>query len=171
MHDLFYLSVVVNNAGITKDQLFLRMKDDDWDQVLNTNLTSVFNITKTFIKSMVKAREGRVINISSVAALMGNPGQVNYSASKSGIGGFTRSLAKEVASRNITVNSITPGFIESDMTDALTEVQKSQILSGIPSQKFGEPKNIADLAVFLASDKAHYITGQTISVDGGLYMS
>jgi 3-oxoacyl-[acyl-carrier protein] reductase len=164
-------SVVVNNAGITKDQLFLRMKDDDWDHVLNTNLTSVFNITKTFIKSMVKAREGRVINISSVAALMGNPGQVNYSASKSGIGGFTRSLAKEVASRNITVNSITPGFIESDMTDALTEVQKSQILSGIPSQKFGEPKNIADLAVFLASDKAHYITGQTISVDGGLYMS
>ena len=164
-------SVVVNNAGITKDQLFLRMKDDDWDQVINTNLTSVFNITKTFIKSMVKAREGRVINISSVAALMGNPGQVNYSASKSGIGGFTRSLAKEVASRNITVNSITPEFIESDMTDALTEVQKSQILSGIPSQKFGEPKNIADLAVFLASDKAHYITGQTISVDGGLYMS
>ena len=164
-------SVVVNNAGITKDQLFLRMKDDDWDHVLNTNLTSVFNITKTFIKSMVKAREGRVINISSVAALMGNPGQVNYSASKSGIGGFTRSLAKEVASRNITVNSITPGFIASDMTDALTEVQKSQILSGIPSQKFGEPKNIADLAVFLASDKAHYITGQTISVDGGLYMS
>jgi 3-oxoacyl-[acyl-carrier protein] reductase len=164
-------SVVVNNAGITKDQLFLRMKDDDWDQVINTNLTSVFNITKTFIKSMVKAREGSVINISSVAALMGNPGQVNYSASKSGIGGFTRSLAKEVASRNITVNSITPGFIESDMTDALTEVQKSQILSGIPSQKFGEPKNIADLAVFLASDKAHYITGQTISVDGGLYMS
>ena len=164
-------SVVVNNAGITKDQLFLRMKDDDWDQVINTNLTSVFNITKTFIKSMVKAREGRVINISSVAALMGNPGQVNYSASKSGIGGFTRSLAKEVASRNITVNSITPGFIESDMTDALTEVQKSQILSGIPSQKFGDPKNIADLAVFLASDKAHYITGQTISVDGGLYMS
>ena len=164
-------SVVVNNAGITKDQLFLRMKDDDWDQVINTNLTSVFNITKTFIKSMVKAREGRVINISSVAALMGNPGQVNYSASKSGIGGFTRSLAKEVASRNITVNSIAPGFIESDMTDALTDDQKSQILSGIPSQTFGDPGSIADLAVFLASDKAQYITGQTISVDGGLYMS
>ncbi|MGY8771985.1 MAG: 3-oxoacyl-[acyl-carrier-protein] reductase [Gammaproteobacteria bacterium] len=164
-------SVIVNNAGITKDQLFLRMKDDDWDQVINTNLTSVFNITKAFIKSMVKAREGRVINISSVAALMGNPGQVNYSASKAGIGGFTRSLAKEVASRNITVNSITPGFIESDMTDALTEDQKSQILSGIPSQTFGDPGSIADLAVFLASDKAQYITGQTISVDGGLYMS
>jgi|MGYP006124621297 3-oxoacyl-[acyl-carrier protein] reductase len=164
-------SVIVNNAGITKDQLFLRMKDDDWDQVINTNLTSVFNITKAFIKSMVKAREGRVINISSVAALMGNPGQVNYSASKAGIGGFTRSLAKEVASRNITVNSITPGFIESDMTDALTDDQKSQILSGIPSQTFGDPGSIADLAVFLASDKAQYITGQTISVDGGLYMS
>jgi len=164
-------SVIVNNAGITKDQLFLRMKDDDWDQVINTNLTSVFNITKAFIKSMVKAREGRVINISSVAALMGNAGQVNYSASKAGIGGFTRSLAKEVASRNITVNSITPGFIESDMTDALTEDQKSQILSGIPSQTFGDPGSIADLAVFLASDKAQYITGQTISVDGGLYMS
>ena len=155
-------SVIVNNAGITKDQLFLRMKDDDWDQVINTNLTSVFNITKAFIKSMVKAREGRVINISSVAALMGNAGQVNYSASKAGIGGFTRSLAKEVASRNIT---------ESDMTDALTEDQKSQILSGIPSQTFGDPGSIADLAVFLASDKAQYITGQTISVDGGLYMS
>jgi|TARA_B110000305_G_scaffold182751_1_gene202935 3-oxoacyl-[acyl-carrier protein] reductase len=164
-------SVIVNNAGITKDQLFLRMKDDDWDQVINTNLTSVFNITKAFIKSMVKAREGRVINISSVAALMGNAGQVNYSASKAGIGGFTRSLAKEVASRNITVNSITPGFIESDMTDALTDDQKSQILSGIPSQTFGDPGSIADLAVFLASDKAQYITGQTISVDGGLYMS
>ena len=120
---------------------------------------------------MVKAREGRVINISSVAALMGNAGQVNYSASKAGIGGFTRSLAKEVASRNITVNSITPGFIESDMTDALTDDQKSQILSGIPSQTFGDPGSIADLAVFLASDKAQYITGQTISVDGGLYMS
>jgi len=164
-------SVIVNNAGITKDQLFLRMKDDDWDQVINTNLTSVFNITKAFIKSMVKAREGRVINISSVAALMGNAGQVNYSASKAGIGGFTRSLAKEVAPRNITVNSITPGFIESDMTDALTEDQKFQIRSGIPSQTFGDPRNIADLAVFLASDKAQYITGQTISVDGGLYMS
>ncbi|MDA8925571.1 3-oxoacyl-[acyl-carrier-protein] reductase [Gammaproteobacteria bacterium] len=164
-------SVIVNNAGITKDQLFLRMKDEDWDDVIDTNLTSVFNITKAFLKSMVKAREGRIINISSVAALMGNPGQVNYAASKSGIGGFTRSLAKEVASRNITVNSITPGFIESDMTDALTDEQRSLILSGIPAQKFGDTSNIADLAIFLASDNASYITGQTISVDGGLYMS
>jgi len=162
--------IIINNAGITKDQLFLRMKDEDWDDVINTNLSSVFNITKAFIKSMVKQREGRVINISSVAGLMGNPGQVNYSSSKAAIGGFTKSLAKELASRNITVNSIAPGFISSDMTDALTDDQKSQILNQIPMQKFGDPKNIAELAVFLASEKGQYITGQTISVDGGLYM-
>ena len=163
-------SVIVNNAGITKDQIFLRMKDDDWDEVINTNLSSVFNITKVFLKPMVKAREGRVINISSVAGLMGNPGQVNYSSSKAAIGGFTKSLAKEVASRNITVNSIAPGFISSDMTKALSEDQQSQILNQIPANKFGDPKNIADLAIFLASEKGQYITGQTISVDGGLYM-
>jgi 3-oxoacyl-[acyl-carrier protein] reductase len=162
--------IIINNAGITKDQLFLRMKDEDWDDVINTNLSSVFNITKVFIKSMVKQREGRVINISSVAGLMGNPGQVNYSSSKAAIGGFTKSLAKELASRNITVNSIAPGFISSDMTDALTDDQKSEILNQIPMQKFGDPKNIAELAVFLASEKGQYITGQTISVDGGLYM-
>ena len=162
--------VIVNNAGITKDQIFLRMKDDDWDEVINTNLSSVFNITKVFLKPMVKAREGRVINISSVAGLMGNPGQVNYSSSKAAIGGFTKSLAKEVASRNITVNSIAPGFISSDMTKALSEDQQSQILNQIPANKFGDPKNIADLAIFLASEKGQYITGQTISVDGGLYM-
>jgi 3-oxoacyl-[acyl-carrier protein] reductase len=162
--------IIINNAGITKDQLFLRMKDEDWDDVINTNLSSVFNITKVFIKSMVKQREGRVINISSVAGLMGNPGQVNYSSSKAAIGGFTKSLAKELASRNITVNSIAPGFISSDMTDALTDDQKSEILNQIPMQKFGDPKNIAELAVFLASEKGRYITGQTISVDGGLYM-
>ena len=162
--------VIVNNAGITKDQIFLRMKDDDWDEVINTNLTSIFNITKVFLKPMVKAREGRVINISSVAGLMGNPGQVNYSSSKAAIGGFTKSLAKEVASRNITVNSIAPGFISSDMTNALSEDQQSQILNQIPANKFGDPKNVADLAIFLASEKGQYITGQTISVDGGLYM-
>ena len=164
------LDGIINNAGITKDQLFLRMKDEDWDDVINTNLSSVFNITKVFIKSMVKQREGRVINISSVAGLMGNPGQVNYSSSKAAIGGFTKSLAKELASRNITVNSIAPGFISSDMTDALTDDQKSEILNQIPIRKFGDPKNIAELAVFLASEKGQYITGQTISVDGGLYM-
>ena len=161
---------LINNAGITKDQLFLRMKDEDWDDVINTNLSSVFNITKAFIKPMLKEKEGRIINISSVAGLMGNPGQVNYSASKAAIGGFTKSLAKELASRNITVNSIAPGFISSDMTDALNDDQKAEILKQIPVQKFGNPKNIADLAIFLASEKARYITGQTISVDGGLYM-
>ena len=161
---------LINNAGITKDQLFLRMKDEDWDDVINTNLSSVFNITKVFIKPMLKEKEGRIINISSVAGLMGNPGQVNYSASKAAIGGFTKSLAKELASRNITVNSIAPGFISSDMTDALNDDQKVEILKQIPVQKFGDPKNIADLAIFLASEKGQYITGQTISVDGGLYM-
>lgn len=161
---------LINNAGITKDQLFLRMKDEDWDDVINTNLSSVFNITKAFIKPMLKEKEGRIINISSVAGLMGNPGQVNYSASKAAIGGFTKSLAKELASRNITVNSIAPGFISSDMTDALNDDQKAEILKQIPVQKFGDPKNIADLAIFLASEKGQYITGQTISVDGGLYM-
>jgi len=163
-------SVIVNNAGITKDQIFLRMKDEDWDDVINTNLTSIFNITKVFLKSMVKEREGRVINISSVAGLMGNPGQVNYSSSKAAIGGFTKSLAKEVASRNITVNSIAPGFISSEMTNALSEDQRSQIFHEIPAKKFGEPTDIANLAIFLASEKGQYITGQTISVDGGLYM-
>ena len=161
---------LINNAGITKDQLFLRMKDEDWDDVINTNLSSVFNITKAFIKPMLKEKEGRIINISSVAGLMGNPGQVNYSASKAAIGGFTKSLAKELASRNITVNSIAPGFISSDMTDALNDDQRVEILKQIPVQKFGDPKNIADLAIFLASEKGQYITGQTISVDGGLYM-
>ena len=169
LKDFVGIDILINNAGITKDQLFLRMKNEDWDNVINTNLSSVFNITKVFVKSMVKAREGRVINISSVAGLMGNPGQVNYSSSKAAIGGFTKSLAKELASRNITVNSIAPGFISSDMTDTLSDDQKSEILKQIPMQEFGDAKNIADLAVFLASDESEYITGQTISVDGGLY--
>ena len=145
--------------------------DEDWDDVIETNLTSVFNITKVFVKPMVKARTGRVINISSVAGLMGNPGQVNYSASKAGIGGFTRSLAKELASRNITVNCISPGFIASDMTKGFEGEAQTKVINQIPAQKLGDPKNIADLAIFLASKKASYITGQTISVDGGLYMS
>tara|TARA_X000000368_G_scaffold418916_1_gene420730 strand:- start:6943 stop:7665 length:723 start_codon:yes stop_codon:yes gene_type:complete len=164
-------NVLINNAGITKDQLFLRMKNEDWDDVINSNLTSVFNISKLFIKSMVKNRSGRIINISSVAGLMGNPGQVNYSASKAGLGGFTRALAKEVAARNITVNCIAPGFIETDMTKHFQDDELENILNQIPAFKMGNPENIADLALFLASDKANYITGQTISVDGGLYMS
>jgi 3-oxoacyl-[acyl-carrier protein] reductase len=164
-------NVLINNAGITKDQLFLRMKDKDWDDVIESNLTSVFNMTKLFIKTMVKDRSGKIINISSVAGLMGNPGQVNYSASKAGLGGFTRALAKEVASRNITVNCIAPGFMETDMTNHFKEKELENILNQIPANKMGNPQNIADLALFLASDKGEYITGQTISVDGGLYMS
>ena len=164
-------NVLINNAGITRDQLFLRMKDEDWDDVIDSNLTSVFNMTKLFIKSMVKNRSGKIINISSVAGLMGNPGQVNYSASKAGLGGFTRALAKEVATRNITVNCIAPGFIETDMTNHFKDDELNKILNQIPANKMGSPKHIAALALFLASSKADYITGQTISVDGGLHMS
>ena len=164
-------NVLINNAGITKDQLFLRMKDEDWDEVINSNLTGVFNITKLFIKSMVKDRSGKIINISSVAGLMGNPGQVNYSSSKAGLGGFTRSLAKEVAARNITVNCIAPGFIETDMTNHFKSDELDNILKTIPANKMGNPQDIANLALFLASSSADYITGQTISVDGGLYMN
>ena len=164
-------NVLINNAGITKDQLFLRMKNEDWDDVIDTNLTSVFNMSKLFIKSMVKERSGSIINISSVAGLMGNAGQVNYSASKAGLGGFTRALAKEVAARNITVNCIAPGFIETDMTDHFQDKDLENILNQIPANKMGNPKHIADLALFLASSKGNYITGQTISVDGGLFMS
>ena len=164
-------NVLINNAGITKDQLFLRMKDEDWDEVINSNLTGVFNITKLFIKSMVKNRSGKIINISSVAGLMGNPGQVNYSSSKAGLGGFTRSLAKEVAARNITVNCIAPGFIETDMTNHFKSDELDNILKTIPANKMGNPQDIANLALFLASSSGDYITGQTISVDGGLYMN
>ena len=164
-------NVLINNAGITKDQLFLRMKDEDWDEVINSNLTGVFNITKLFIKSMVKDRSGKIINISSVAGLMGNPGQVNYSSSKAGLGGFTRSLAKEVAARNITVNCIAPGFIETDMTNHFQSDELDNILKTIPANKMGNPQDIANLALFLASSSGDYITGQTISVDGGLYMN
>ena len=164
-------NVLINNAGITRDQLFLRMKNEDWDDVIDSNLTSVFNMSKLFIKSMVKERSGSIINISSVAGLMGNAGQVNYSASKAGLGGFTRALAKEVAARNITVNCIAPGFIETDMTDHFQDKDLENILNQIPANKMGNPQHIADLALFLASPKGNYITGQTISVDGGLFMS
>ena len=164
-------NVLINNAGITKDQLFLRMKDEDWDEVINSNLTGVFNITKLFIKSMVRDRSGKIINISSVSGLMGNPGQVNYSSSKAGLGGFTRSLAKEVAARNITVNCIAPGFIETDMTNHFKSDELDNILKTIPANKMGNPQDIANLALFLASSSGDYITGQTISVDGGLYMN
>ena len=162
--------ILVNNAGITADQLFLRMKDDDWDNVLNINLTGTFNITKMFIKQMVKNRSGKIINISSVSGLMGNAGQVNYSSSKAALSGFTKSLAKEVGSRNITVNSIAPGFIDTDMTEYLEEKAKQDLESKIPLKRMGSTSDISELVYFLASDEASYITGQTISVDGGLFM-
>ena len=163
-------NVLINNAGITKDQLFLRMKEDDWDDVINSNLTSAFNITKLFIKSMVKDRYGKIINISSVAGLMGNPGQVNYSSSKAALNGFTKSLAKELGSRNITVNSVAPGFIETDMTSYLDDSAKKDVIETIPLKRLGKPEDVAELVMFLASEEASYITGQTISIDGGLLM-
>ena len=166
----FTPSILINNAGITSDQLFLRMKDEDWDNVIATNLTGTFNLTKALIKGMIKNRYGRVINISSVSGLMGNPGQVNYSSAKAGLSGFTKSLAKEVGSRGITVNSIAPGFIETDMTSYLDEKAKKKLTQDIPLKRFGSVNDIAKLAIFLASDESSYITGQTISVDGGLFI-
>ena len=163
-------SVLVNNAGITKDQLFLRMKDEDWDDVIETNLNGLFRVTKAFIKPMVKNKFGRVINISSVAGLMGNSGQVNYSSSKSAMVGFSRSLAKELGSRNITSNVVAPGFIETDMTTFLNDDEKVKVSKNIPMKRFGTVQDVAKCIVFLASDEANYITGQTISVDGGLFM-
>ena len=163
-------SVLVNNAGITKDQLFLRMKDEDWDDVIETNLNGLFRVTKAFIKPMVKNKFGRVINISSVAGLMGNSGQVNYSSSKSAMVGFSRSLAKELGSRNITSNVVAPGFIETDMTTFLNDNEKVEVSKNIPMKRFGTVQDVAKCIVFLASDEANYITGQTISVDGGLFM-
>ena len=162
--------VLINNAGITSDQLFLKMKDDDWDNVISTNLTGTYNLTKIFIRNMIKNKNGRIINISSVAGLMGNPGQVNYASSKSALNGFTKSLAKEIGSRNITVNSIAPGFIDTDMTSFLDNDAKNAIIKDIPLKRFGEASDVAELALFLASNEASYITGQTISIDGGLLM-
>ena len=163
-------SVLVNNAGITKDQLFLRMKDEDWDDVIETNLNGLFRVTKAFIKPMVKNKFGRIINISSVAGLMGNSGQANYSSSKSAMVGFSRSLAKELGSRNITSNVVAPGFIETDMTTFLNDDEKVEVSRNIPMKRFGTVQDVAKCIVFLASDEANYITGQTISVDGGLFM-
>ena len=163
-------NILINNAGITSDQLFLRMKDNEWDDVISTNLTGVFNLTKIFIKNMIKNREGWIVNISSISGLMGNPGQVNYSSSKAALNGFTKSLAKEVGSRNITVNNVAPGFIDTDMTSFLQDEAKEEIINSIPLQRLGNVDDVSKLVFFLASDKASYITGQTISVDGGLLM-
>ena len=163
-------SILINNAGITSDQLFLRMKDEEWDDVIATNLTGTFNLTKALIKNMIKNRYGRIINISSVSGLMGNPGQVNYSSAKAGLSGFTKSLAKEVGSRGITVNSVAPGFIETDMTAYLEDNAKTKLIEDIPLKRLGSVQDISDLVIFLSSKDASYITGQTISVDGGLFM-
>ena len=165
------VSILVNNAGITRDNLFMRMKDDEWDDVISTNLTSVYRMCKLVIKPMMKARKGRIINISSVVGITGNAGQVNYSASKAGVLGMTKSLARELGSRSITINAIAPGFIESDMTNALPEAQKEKLKAEIALGRLGTPEDIAQTCLFLASDGAGYITGQTISVNGGMVMS
>lgn len=164
------IDILVNNAGITRDTLLLRMKEEDWDAVLNTNLKGVFNCTKAAVKYMAKQRSGRIVNISSVVALMGNAGQANYAAAKAGIIGFTRSVAKEVAARGINVNAITPGFIKTDMTSVLPEKVVAAMEASIPLARLGEPEDIAKAVLFLVSDNAAYITGQTLHVDGGMVM-
>lgn len=162
--------VLVNNAGITRDNLLMRMKDDEWSNVIETNLTAIFRMSRAVLRGMMKTRYGRIINISSVVGLTGNAGQSNYAASKAGMIGFAKSLAKEVGSRNITVNTVAPGFIDTDMTKALPEEQKSALLNGIALGRLGQPQEIADAVSFLASVKASYITGETIHVNGGMFM-
>ncbi|HEY4213556.1 MAG TPA: 3-oxoacyl-ACP reductase FabG [Steroidobacteraceae bacterium] len=163
-------TILVNNAGITRDMLLLRMKQDDWDQVITTNLTSVFRLSKACLRRMMKERRGRIINLTSVVGLTGNPGQANYAAAKAGILGFTKSLAKEVASRGITVNAVAPGFIDTDMTRALNEEQRTALLGQIPVGRMGSVADIASAVLFLASPSAAYITGETLHVNGGMYM-
>jgi len=164
------LDILVNNAGITRDTLLMRMKDEDWDAVIQTNLTSVFRLSKAAIKPMMKARTGRIVSIASVVGAMGNPGQTNYAAAKAGMMGFTKSLAKEVGSRGITVNCVAPGFIDTDMTRALPDAQRQALLQHIPLGRLGAVDDIAQAVAFLASDQAGYITGTTMHVNGGMYM-
>ncbi len=164
------VSILVNNAGITMDNLLIRMSEEEWSDVVNTNLTSIYRITKEFVKDMMKARFGRVINIGSVVGVSGNAGQANYSAAKSGLLGFSKSLAKEVASRNITVNTVSPGFIDTDMTNKLKDQQKQQLINAIPLGRMGSTEELAKVVCFLASEDASYITGENINVNGGLYM-
>jgi len=164
------LDILVNNAGITKDNLFMRMKDEEWDDVIAVNLTSTFMIIRGALRNMMRRRAGRIVNIASISGIIGNPGQPNYSASKAGMIGMTKSLAREVASRGITANCIAPGFIATPMTDALNETQVKQIAEVIPSGTFGKPEDIASAALYLASDEASYMTGQTLHVNGGMVM-
>ncbi|MDG6882038.1 3-oxoacyl-[acyl-carrier-protein] reductase FabG [Phocoenobacter uteri] len=165
------IEILVNNAGITRDNLLMRMKDDEWFDIMQTNLTSVFRLSKAVLRAMMKKRFGRIITIGSVVGAMGNPGQTNYCAAKAGLVGFSKSLAKEVAARGITVNVVAPGFIATDMTDELNEEQKNAILSQIPAGQLGQAQDIAKAVSFLASEDAGYITGETLNVNGGLYMS
>jgi 3-oxoacyl-[acyl-carrier protein] reductase len=162
--------VLVNNAGITRDNLLMRMKDDEWDDIISTNLTSVFRMSKAVLRGMMKAKTGRIINISSVVGSTGNAGQANYAAAKAGMIGFTKSMAKEVGSRNITVNTVAPGFIDTDMTKELSDDIKNNLLSAIPLARLGDAKEIAHAVSFLASDGAAYITGETLHVNGGMFM-
>ena len=164
------IDVLVNNAGITKDMLLMRMKKEDFEQVIDTNLVGTFNVTKNVVPYMMKARSGRIINISSIVGISGNAGQTNYSASKAGIIGFTKSLAKEIASRNILVNAVAPGFIETNMTDVLKDDVKQEIAKNIPLKRMGTTQDVANVVKFLASDDSSYITGQVINVDGGMLM-
>ncbi|WP_319238611.1 3-oxoacyl-ACP reductase FabG [uncultured Propionivibrio sp.] len=164
------ISILVNNAGITRDNLAMRMKDEDWDLVIDTNLKAVFKTSRAVMRGMMKARAGRIINISSVVGHAGNPGQANYCASKAGLLGMTKALARELGSRNITVNCVAPGFIDTRMTQALDEKQKDALASGIPLGRFGSPEDVAAAVAFLASPEAGYVTGSTIHVNGGMYM-
>lgn len=165
------LHVLVNNAGITRDTLAMRMKDEDWDAVLQTNLSAVFRLSRAVIKPMMKQREGRIVNITSVVGASGNAGQANYAAAKAGVAGMSRALAREIGSRNITVNCVAPGFIETDMTDALDDKQKSALLGNIPLGRLGKPEDIAAAVTFLASPAAGYITGTVLHVNGGMFMN
>jgi len=162
--------ILVNNAGITRDNLLMMMKDDQWDEIINTNLNSIFRMSKAVIRPMMKKRNGRIINISSVVGATGNPGQTNYAAAKAGLIGFSKSLAREIGSRNITVNAVAPGFIDTDMTRELSDEQKDNLTVQIPLGRLGSPNDIAAAVVFLASPSAAYITGETIHVNGGMYM-
>jgi len=164
-------NILVNNAGITRDNLLVRMKDDDWDDIISTNLTPIYKLSKRCLRAMTKARSGRIITITSVVGVMGNAGQTNYAAAKAGVIGFSKSLAREVGARGITVNAVAPGFIDTDMTSSLTDEHKAALLSQVPIKRLGTPEEIAGAVSYLASDDAAYITGETIHVNGGMYMN
>jgi len=168
--DLGAPTILVNNAGVTRDNLLMRMKDDEWESIIDTNLSSVYRLSKALLRGMMKARYGRIVNITSVVGMTGNPGQTNYAAAKAGILGFTRSLAREVGSRGITVNAVAPGFIDTDMTRALGDSQRQSLVEAIPLNRLGSVEDVAHAVAFLASSEAGYITGETLNVNGGMYM-